>query len=399
MDLRSHYPYSLLRKGIIRSYPSLQENAKTDIVIIGAGITGALIGYELAGAGFEVIIVDKRHVGIGSTAASTGLLQYEIDVPLHKLAEQYGFDKAARCYQLCRDAIFQIGDICKTFKDFREFKRRPSFQFASSKKDLTSIQLEYDARIRAGFRLDLLDQKEIRDLYGFDSVAGLLSYDGAEIDAYTLTHQLLQKITDAGMKVYDKTEIVSINRGKKIQLKTKEGFKITANQIVIACGYESQKYLPLKVESVHSTYAIASEQMQQQEFWHLNSLIWETSRPYIYLRTTADNRIIIGGKDIKSANPVIRDKMIRQKRKTLELTFQKMFPEIIFKTDFSWAGIFADTKDGLPYIGKINQLPRTWFALGFGGNGITFSMIAANLIRNALRDHVDSDIQLFDFKR
>ena len=86
MDLRSDYPYWLLRQGIIRSYPSLHENAKSDIVIMGGGISGALAAWHMVEAGFNTILVDRRHIGMGSTAASTALLQYEIDVPLHELS-------------------------------------------------------------------------------------------------------------------------------------------------------------------------------------------------------------------------------------------------------------------------------------------------------------------------
>jgi ribulose 1,5-bisphosphate synthetase/thiazole synthase len=83
MDLRSHSPYWLLKNGLISNYPSIQKDHRTEIAVMGAGITGALMAWHLCQAGFEVIIVDKRHVGMGSTAASTALLQYEIDTPLH----------------------------------------------------------------------------------------------------------------------------------------------------------------------------------------------------------------------------------------------------------------------------------------------------------------------------
>jgi glycine/D-amino acid oxidase-like deaminating enzyme len=64
---------------------------------------------------------------------------------------------------------------------------------------------------------------------------------------------------------------------------------------------------------------------------------------------------------------------------------KKLFPHIVFKTDFKWAGNFASTKDGLPFIGSIPQFPHTYFSLGYGGNGITFSLIAAHLLTDLLQ--------------
>jgi glycine/D-amino acid oxidase-like deaminating enzyme len=85
MNLHSPSPYWLLRHGIINSYPSLNHDIKTDIAVMGAGISGALVANQLCRAGYKVVVVDRRHVGLGSTAASTALLQYEIDKRHKKL--------------------------------------------------------------------------------------------------------------------------------------------------------------------------------------------------------------------------------------------------------------------------------------------------------------------------
>src|SRR5437763_1562512 len=103
MDLRSGYPYSLIRNGLVRDYPSLHDNISTDVVIIGAGISGALVAWHLTKAGIPCVVVDKRHVGMGSTAASTSLLQYEIDTPLVTLKKLVGVYNANRSYLLCKN--------------------------------------------------------------------------------------------------------------------------------------------------------------------------------------------------------------------------------------------------------------------------------------------------------
>src|SRR5689334_12440586 len=100
MDLRSDLPFPLLRNGIIRSYPSLQRNIHTDVLIMGGGISGALTARQLVNSGQKIVLVDRRHIGMGSTAASTSLLQYEIDVPLHLLMEKIGERNAVRSYLL-----------------------------------------------------------------------------------------------------------------------------------------------------------------------------------------------------------------------------------------------------------------------------------------------------------
>lgn len=128
-------------------------------------------------------------------------------------------------------------------------------------------------------------------------------------------------------------------------------------------------------------------------------MIWETADPYLYLRTTSDNRILMGGLDDDFYQPALRDKRVKTKAKKLRAKFNKLMPSLPFYTDLSWAGTFASTKDGLPFIGSIAKLPHTYFALGFGGNGITFSEIAARLITDKLSGKSNKDLSIFSFDR
>ena len=400
MDLRTPYPYALLRHGIINSYPSLDNNIKADIAIIGAGISGALLADRLLRAGYDVVVADRRHAGTGSTAASTSLLQYEIDTPLYKLIDLVGKKTAVASYKLCRKAIYDLEKICSRLNGPGLFEKKPSFQFASFKKDVDDLQKEYELRRQEGFDVSLFGQDDVQNKFGFSSPAGLFSSDGAIADAYLLTHRLLSKNISKGLRVYDNTEITHIRYQKRgVELQTADKKKILARKLVIACGYESQKYVPKKIQDNHATFAIASEPFQHKNFWYKNAMIWETARPYLYLRTTSDNRIIAGGRDIPFSNPKQRDRMLSEKAKSIERSIEKLFPEILFKTDFKWAGTFAATRDGLPYIGSIPERPNTYFALGFGGNGITFSVIATQIIHDLLRGIKNQAANMFRFDR
>ena len=83
----------------------------------------------------------------------------------------------------------------------------------------------------------------------------------------------------------------------------------------------------------------------------------------------------------------------------LVLYFAKLFPQYEFVPEFSWSGTFGSTKDGLPYIGKYKNKPQGLFALGFGGNGITFSTIAAEMLRDEILEKDNQDIKIFAFDR
>lgn len=131
MNLYEQLPYWLIKDGLVAHYPSLGENLHIDVAIIGAGISAALTAWHLRDAGMSIAVFDRRHVGLGSTAASTAFLQYEIDTPLTKLADIIGPEKAVKSYQLCRGAIYSIGKLCGALKPKFDFHIVPSLQYAS----------------------------------------------------------------------------------------------------------------------------------------------------------------------------------------------------------------------------------------------------------------------------
>lgn len=401
MDLHSSQNFWPLKNGLIQDFPSLQCSTKADIIVMGCGISGALVADQLCKEGFDVIMLDKRHSGFGSTSASTALLQYEIDTPLRELIKKVGIDHAVRSYKLCLQSISDLEKLSLKFNKKSDFKRRPSFQFTSTKSDLSKHQEEYQLRKTHKISdTSWLHPKDIKEKFGFNKLGGIYSKDGAQVDPFKLTHHLIKSHWKKNLRVFDNTEVVAIEHRKNgILIKTDTGYKVSARKLVIACGYESQKYVPKKIEIHKSTYAIVSEVMDQKKFWFKNALIWETANPYIYLRTTTDHRILIGGKDDDFYNPKKRDSSLPLKVKLLEKSFNKLYPTIPFKTDYKWAGTFCGTKDGLPYIGSIPERPHTYFALGFGGNGITFSMIAAQIITDLISSRKNENQALFDFNR
>jgi glycine/D-amino acid oxidase-like deaminating enzyme len=142
MDLQSGYPYSLIRNGLPFNYPWLEVDIRTDVAVIGGGISGALTAYALTKAGISTVVVDARTIGLGSTAASTSLLQYEIDTPLHELQQMVGIASANRSYELCAASIGELEQVCKSLR-FPHFEKKHSLYLASYRKDVAALCMVY----------------------------------------------------------------------------------------------------------------------------------------------------------------------------------------------------------------------------------------------------------------
>lgn len=399
MDLKSGFPFSLIKYGLPFEYPKLQASISADVVIVGGGISGALAAHELTMAGFDCVVVDGRTIGLGSTCASTSILQYEIDVPLFELVNKVGTRHAVRAYQLCLDAILKLGALAKTIS-FSGFDFRKSLYFAKHAKDIVFLKEEFAARKRFGFPVEFLQSQDIEKDFHFKSPAAILSHAGGSADAYCFSNYLHQYSIKKGLRVFDRTFISKITPEKRhVILKTDDGLIMRARYVVNATGYEVTSFIKKRIVKLLATYATVSEPMSTLNSWRDDCVLWNTDNPYLYMRSTKDNRIIVGGRDEEFYNPTKRDKLIKGKAKQLEKDFERLFPNINFKREFSWSGTFGSTIDGLPFIGTYNGNPRTYYALGFGGNGITFSIIAAEIIRDILLGKRNDDAKIFSFNR
>ena len=399
MKLRSTETFWPLKNAMNISYPSINSDINTEILIIGSGITGALMAYKLISQGKKIVLADRRDVCNGSTAASTALLQYEVDVPLHELIKLRGEKCAVDTYNNGKKAIFDLRTIIDTIKSDCGFEFKKSIYFTSFKKDIPFLKNEFKVRKQFGFDVSWLNKQDLEKI-GLNALAALESKTAAVIDPFKLAGDLLYYCQQNGMQVFDRTNIISISNQKgRCIAQTENKYTITADHVIHCTGYESTETLNEKIVDLKSTYAIASESIEEIPLCLKNAILWDTANPYFYYRATSDNRIIMGGGDEEFKDPKKRDNLLPKKEQLLLKQFQKKFPNSNFKLDYSWAGTFGETKDGLPYFGKPDPNKNEHYVLGFGGNGITFSVIGMNSIMDSINNKKNQDLEYYRFGR
>jgi glycine/D-amino acid oxidase-like deaminating enzyme len=401
MDLKSgHIFWPQIDETLNRTFSALHHDVDCDVAIVGGGISGALAAYYMTRAGINTVLVDRRRIAHGSTAASTGLLQYEIDTSLIELRKKIGRARAIAAYQASLHALLEFEPLVAELGDSCGLTPRPSIYIASDQKDVKNLYTESLARRSIDIKVQFLDQEQLQSEFNLPGHAALVSEQAFEIDPLRLTLRLIDRAAKAGLQVFDETEIASLeSRSHAAVLCTTGGFHLTARKVILATGYEAVVQLPQGLSNLKSTYALASQPIVDFSPWPGRCMIWESARPYLYARTTEDNRAIVGGGDEDIINPHRRDALLNSKTKYLLERFEKLFPQIQIEPEFAWAGTFAETPDGLPYIGSLPQFPHCYFALGYGGNGITFSLLAAEILRDLFLGRKNDLAKLFDFSR
>jgi glycine/D-amino acid oxidase-like deaminating enzyme len=401
VKLRSKEPYWLLRNGIIDSYPSLKEDISCDVLIVGGGITGALLGFQFSSEGYDTVLIDKRDIGFGSTSATTCMIQYELDEPLHALIDHLGKTAAIDTYHEGINMINKLGHLVKTLHSESEFDHKDSIQVAAHIDDLQKLRTEYECRREAGISVRWLAKGELMERYGVVGEGAIFSESAASLDPYRFTYALLKYSTGQnGLRVFDHTRLERVDYDKASNSVTLDtSAMITCKYIVYATGYESHEILQRGIGKLISTYACISEPISTLPESLKSTLFWNTQDPYFYCRATDDNRLLIGGEDENFKDTDKRDALVEKKEGDLVKKVKHLLPDINFVADFSWAGTFGVTKDSLPYIGPHPQFPNSYFLLAFGGNGITFSLMGMRILSDALVGKPNKFLEYFRFNR
>lgn len=396
-DLRSGDPLWLAAGRPRVRGQRLEKSGSYDVIVVGAGITGAMVADALTAAGLSVAILDRRHPCLGSTAASTALLQFEIDTPLIELSAKIGQRKAERAW---RRSFQAVGDLQKRVRELRiacDFRSRNAVYLPGNVLTAKGLEREADARQRIDLPSEFVTEKELKRYIQISKPGAIISRGSADVNPVKLAAGFLRRAVDLGAKLHFPVEVTDVSpRARGVDVATSTGKELSCRYLVFASGYEFPKGVPMTGHKIISTWAFATLS-QPELLWPTHDLIWEAADPYLYLRTTVDGRIVAGGEDQDIDDESARDALMPRKIAAISRKLARLFPGVDARPDFQWTGFFGESSTGLPTIGAIPGMRNCFAVLGYGGNGITFSMIAAQVIQRSLCGTPDPDADLFKF--
>jgi glycine/D-amino acid oxidase-like deaminating enzyme len=398
-DLRTGRPIWLARRRPAISTETLDRKISCDVAVIGAGISGALIAETLTEAGLDVVILDRRRPIEGSTPASTALLQYELDTPLSLMAKRIGRTRAERLWRRSRLAVDALRERSERLGLAIDAETRGSVYLDGNILDPAALAVEAEARRRAGFEIELLGPAGVEARYGIAGRHAIIGFGNYTADPLRMAAAYLGVAASRGARIYSPVDVTAVKPAEShVILETAGGPEIKARHVVLATGYEMAKGVPRKGNQIMSTWVIATRP-QPRSIWPTGAMIWEASDPYLYIRTTPRGEIICGGEDEEIEDADARDAKIAEKSATLARKLGALIPGIDPTPAYAWAGSFGNSPVGSPTVGRVPRMPNCFAAMGYGGNGITFSMMAAQMLRGLICGDSDPDADLTSFYR
>jgi glycine/D-amino acid oxidase-like deaminating enzyme len=266
------------------------------------------------------------------------------------------------------------------------------------------LRREFKLRTKSGFDAEWLGPADLRRLTAISARGAIRTRRNAQFDPYRACVGLMNAAAAAGAQIFERATVRRIDaRRNGVRLYTRRGV-LEAERVIIATGYATPQFRPLAGRfRMYRTYVLATQPMakaEREELGLTDVMVWDTERPYHYARWTPDRRLLLGGADRRVRRGQRRQQQFTRASAELRSYFETRLPALAtIKTEFAWEGVFAITPDSLPYIGPHSRYPLHWFALGYGGNGMTFGSLAAGLLLDRWQGGQSRDHDLFTFDR
>lgn len=366
----------------------LREDIETDVLIIGTGMSGTLSAYMLSQVkGLKITMVDAKNVAEGSSSANTGLLQVSSDTMLSEFIETIGEEKARGFYKMCEIALDDLFEIDEKLK-LSNLRKRKSLYCASDVEDVEKIRKEYEALKTQGMSVSYLDEEEALRMYKVKCPGALLIEGDADVDPVAFIRGVTKHNLKEGVTIYPNSEI-DLDSKEEHKIRTFTGHTITFRLCIFATGYAKKYDLVKDLIRINRTYVLVTSPLEKEP-WPEEVMIWETKDPYLYLRTSKDRRIIVGGLDEETDELVTDEDYIDKKVEELKSEVSGMMAENLdLDVDNRYNALFGTVEDGLPLLGADPQNSGHFYILGYEGNGTVYSMAGAKIIRNLITGEKD----------
>lgn len=387
-----------------KQYVYLNKNISCDVLIIGGGVSGAVTAYYMAEEGYDVVIIDKNIIGYGSTSSNVGIIDVQVTSEISKLSRIIGEKKAKKCFNLMKNSINEISKIVSKMenKDNINFKIQNSLYYTDKYMNKNAMIREYNSKINLGIGAKFTNENNLVNLkYGVE-----LENMSATMNTYEFTKEVISYLSKKdNVRVYENTEAEKIKSNEDyVEVITSNRFKISANKVIITEGAEAIKNFPDMPIDIYRTYNIVTEKIEELKNYDTNFTARNIDLPFNYFRFTEDNRIIFGGQTSKVTEKENNEEISKQLSNTryrklfkeLQETFYE-FKDITVKYCFN--GIFAETKDTLPIIDEIPNMPNVYCNLSYGVSGVIFAVIGAKMLKEINREYYARDMHMFGIRR
>jgi glycine/D-amino acid oxidase-like deaminating enzyme/nitrite reductase/ring-hydroxylating ferredoxin subunit len=361
---------SLWEKVSLPQFPALKTSHETQTCIVGGGITGISIAYQLAKRGHKVTLVEAFRLGSGQTGRTTAHLTCQLEEEFSQLLKMHDVDTVSTFFEAHRKAIDVMENIVLSENINCDFTRIDGYLFKGDNFDEEDLLKEKEAAGKCGLRLDHVKVTPLLST----SISSLRFPLQGQFHPLKYLSGLVHVLKELGVSIFEGTHIRDMQQSEKEGwiLTTDEGYRIDADNLVVATNtpVNNRYYIHTK-QFAYRTYAMAFKVTQKPKE---ECLLWDTEDPYHYIRFSGDF-LIVGGNDHKTGQGPEEDPF-----QSLEEWTRQNF-NFVTDVEWKWSGQVFEPMDQIGFIGRNPGIEKNvYISTGESGIGMTSATIASLII-------------------
>jgi glycine/D-amino acid oxidase-like deaminating enzyme len=391
-------------KSRVPSYPRHRGLLRTDVAIVGGGLTGCATAHGFAAAGIRVVLVESGLIGQGTTAAAAGWISDDPGVPFADVEKLLGLRMARQAFQAWRRAALDFSTLLRRLSIKCSLEPRAALTVAFTPEQIVRLRREQKTRKDAGLDAPVLNARVISGEVGLGASLAIRSRDGATLDPYRACLGLAAAAVNRGAQFFERSPATRTRFGRKwVEVHTAGG-PIRARRVVVATGVPTRLFQSLARHFwFRSAYLALTEPVPakiRQQLGKRATVVRDAAEPPHIVRWMDDERLLVTGADAESPPDRQREKKIIQRTGQLMYELSTLYPDISgILPEYGWEAPYARTTEGLPYIGPHRNFPHHLFVFGDSSHNATGAYLASRLLLRHYLDELEPADQAFAFTR
>jgi glycine/D-amino acid oxidase-like deaminating enzyme/nitrite reductase/ring-hydroxylating ferredoxin subunit len=373
----------------MKSFPKLNENKDTEILVIGGGITGLTTALMLTEAGKKVILLEALRIGDGTTGFSSGHLTTDIDEEYQNVVSDFDEDTIRLVADSRKAGINFIEETCNSKNISCDFQRIPGYWFTEIVEDTSRLKDEYEFASLAGLNVSLTDDLPLP----FGVKKALRFENQAQFNAQKYLNGLARSLREKGCQIFENSLVNHVEEKDDYFWVRTASATVKAKSLVMATHIPVFFNVLQAVVAPYRSYVMAAKLRSGN---YPEGLFWDTAKPYHYIRTYQGDEVkylVVGGEDHKTGHGENSEENFQRLEKYIRERFD------VEEISYRWSGQYYEPADGLPYVGRSPFSKKAYVATGFSGDGLVYGTIAGLIIADLITGKENKWLEAYDSTR